>query len=53
MADKLMIHRLQLVVETLGRTELNEPPNQNSILVPKVIKTTNKKKLFLRLWGLV
>ena len=32
--------RLQLVVETF-----NEPTNQNSIKVPKVIKLTNKKTL--------
>ena len=32
--------RLQLVVET----QINELTNQNSIKVPKVVKTTNKKK---------
>ena len=26
-------------------TQLNEPPNQNSILVPKVVEPTNKKAL--------
>ena len=33
--------RLQLVVET----ELNDPTNQNSRKVPKVVKPTNKKTL--------
>ena len=35
-------HRLQLVVETLGHST-NEPNNQNSIKVPKVVRLTNKK----------
>ena len=30
----------------------NEPTNENSIQVPKVVKTTNKKTL-LKLWGLI
>ena len=34
--------RLQLVVETFG---LYEPKNQNSINVPKVVESTNNKKL--------
>ena len=32
---------LKLVVET----QINEPTNQNSIKVPKVVKPTNKKTL--------
>ena len=53
MADKLIPNDdtqvspfciLQLVVETLD-TQLNEPTNQNSIKVPKVVMPTNKKKL--------
>ena len=27
-------------------TKINDPSNQNSLKVPKVIKTTNKKTLF-------
>ena len=53
MADKLMYIPkddttnypfciLQVVVETFG---LNEPTNQNSIKVPKVVKATNKRTL--------
>ena len=33
---------LQLVVETLN-TQLNEPNNQSSVKVPKIVKLTNKK----------
>ena len=33
--------RLQLVFET----QLNEPTNQNSRKIPKVVKSTNKKML--------
>ncbi len=36
--------RLKLVVETFNR-QMNEPTNQNSIKVPKVVKQTNKKTL--------
>ena len=39
------ICRLKLVVETLD-TQLNEPTNQNTIKVPKVVKPTNKKTLY-------
>ena len=53
MADKLLnfpnhgtksypICRLHLVVGRLN-TQLNEPTNQNSIKITKVIKQTNKK----------
>ena len=35
--------RLKLVVET----QLNEPTNQNSLIIPKVVKPTNKKLLLL------
>ena len=43
--------RLQLMVEPLD-TQLNEPTNQNSIKVPQLVKTTNKKTLgIIRLWG--
>ena len=38
------ICRLQLVVETYGHST-NEPTNQNSIKVPKVVKPMNKKIL--------
>ena len=31
-------------------TQLNEQTNQNSIKVPKIIKTINEKK-FIKLWG--
>ena len=52
MADKLMYIpndgkknytycRFKLVVDT----QLNEPTNQNSMKVPKVVKSTNKKML--------
>ena len=34
--------------------QLNEPTNQISIIIPKVVKQTNNKKiLFVKLWGLV
>ena len=33
---------LQLVVESFLHFQQSEPTNQNSIKVPKVIKTTNK-----------
>ena len=36
--------RLQLVVETFN-TKSNEPTNQSSIKVTKVVKLTNKKTL--------
>ena len=42
--------RLQLVVKKRLDTQLNEPTNQISIKVPKVVKSTNKK---IKLWGLV
>ena len=35
---------LQLVFENLD-TQLNEPTNQNTLKVPKVVKPTNKKML--------
>ena len=41
--------RLQLVVETFG-TKLNKTNNQNSIKVPKVVKSTNKK-LYYKTFG--
>ena len=37
--------RLQLVVENLD-IQLNDPTNQNSILVPIIIKQTNKKTFY-------
>ena len=36
--------QLQLMVEHLD-TQINEPANQTSINVPKVVKLTNKKRL--------
>ena len=36
--------RLQLVIETFG--QFDEPTNQNSMKVPKVVKLMNKKTLF-------
>ena len=36
---------LQLVVETLGHSS-NEPTNQNSLKVPKVVSSTNMNILF-------
>ena len=55
MADKWMyipnvdtqnyhLYRLQLMVERL-ETQINEPTNQNSIKLPKVVKSTNEKML--------
>ncbi len=46
----MMIHKITPSVENnygLKRldTQLNEPTNQNSIKVPKVVKPTNKKIL--------
>ena len=38
------ICRLQLVVATFGHL-MNQPINQNSIKVPKVVNPTNKKTL--------
>ena len=35
--------KVQLVVETFG--QLNEPTNQNSLKIPKVVKPTNEKTL--------
>ena len=64
MADKLMyivpidntqnyhFSRLQVMVERLD-SKLYEPTNQNSMNDPKVVKPTNKKNIFLKLWGLV
>ena len=40
--------RLQIVVETFGQ---NEPTNQNSIRVHKVVQPTNKKTLLYDLGG--
>ena len=40
----LSLCRLQLVVETFGHLTL-EPTNQNSMIVPKVVKLTNKKNV--------
>ena len=37
--------RFQLVVETFGHSWTNGPTNQNSIKVPKVVRSTNKKTL--------
>ena len=45
------VYRLQLVVEAVGHTTtnnhqnslMNQPTNQHSIKVPKVVKPTNKK----------
>ena len=36
--------QLQLMVEHLD-TQINEPANQTSINVPKVVKLTNKKRI--------
>ena len=38
-------YRLQLVVETFGQSTKNEPTNQNSIKVSKVVMPTNKKTI--------
>ena len=50
MADKLMFIKITPVDYTqwLKRldTQLNEPTNQNSIKVPKVVKLTNKKHYY-------
>ena len=40
-------YRLQLVVETFGQSTKNEPTNQNSIKVSKVVKPTNKKTILI------
>ena len=48
-ADKLMYMMITPSVDFnqwLKRLETNEPTNQNSIKVPKVVKPTNKKTLF-------
>ena len=42
--------RLILKIESLD-TQLNEPTDQNSIKVSKVVKPT-KQKLIIKLWGL-
>ena len=34
-------------------TQLNEPINQNSIKVPKVVKPTNKKTLLYKTLGII
>ncbi len=46
----MMIHKITLSVDKNWwlksfDTQLNEPTNQKSIIVPKVVKTTNKKTL--------
>ena len=38
--------RLQLLVKMFD-TQLNEPTNQNSINIPKVVEPMNKKMIFL------
>ena len=59
MADKLMyIPNVDILHITISvnynfylkrlDTQLNEPTNQNSILVPKVVKPTNKKRLWYK-----
>ena len=59
MADKLMyIPNVDILYITTSvnynyylkrlETQLNEPTNQNSILVPKVVKPTNKKRLWYK-----
>ena len=47
MADTLMHHSNDntKIYPPVDYTQLNEPTNQNSIKVPKVVKPTNKKTL--------
>ena len=63
MAEKLMyipmmFHKIAPSVDyckwlkRLG-TQLNEPTNQSSLKMPKFVKPTNKKKVIIKLWGLV
>ena len=47
---KITPSRLRLVVETFE--QLNETTNQLTEVL-KVVKLTNKKTLFIKLWGLV
>ena len=46
------ICRKQLLVETYGN-KTYEPTDQNSAKAIKVVKPTNKKTFFIKLWGLV
>ena len=49
--DNYPLYRLQIVVET----KLNEPTKQNSVEVPKIVKSTNKHEEngIIKLRGLV
>ena len=52
----MMIQKISLSVDYNSwlkrlETQLNEPTNK--IQVPNVVKPTNKKNYFIKLWGLV
>ena len=51
----MIIHKITPIVYYIWwlkrkHTQLNEPTNQNSIKVPKVVKPSNKKRLNKTFW---